>query len=381
MVSIRFGALVLVTVLALSCSSTYYFGSYPTQLTDNYGNLELPIGPFLIPAGPGEILIGAQLPDGEQGRVEFWPVGENEKVSEALMSPSWDRFVYARLTSLEAGQRYEYRIVVKDHSTVSYSVLPTPTKEQPFVFVVMGDSKLGCRQAHCKIVRELEKHPAELYIHLGDLVRTGDNTADWGDFFRIEKNLLAATPIAPVLGNHDQSIAGFFEKIFLLPQVTGGTHRYFSFNYGNSLFIVLDGVGAILTGDTQLCFLERALQQAKVDEVEHIFVAVHSPLYSSGKHGADPGHRAALLPLLEKYGVTAVFSGHDHHYERSKPQNGVVHFVSGGAGAELTPVNQQAHAARVLLGFHFLKITVLGPTVILQAISDTGQVLDEVKIK
>ena len=39
--------------------------------------------------------------------------------------------------------------------------------------------------------------------------------------------------------------------------------------------------------------------------------------------------RVALLPLFMKYGVNVVFSGHDHIYERLRPQEGITYFVSG----------------------------------------------------
>jgi hypothetical protein len=60
----------------------------------------------------------------------------------------------------------------------------------------------------------------------------------------------------------------------------------------------------------------------------------HHPLYSSAdRHGSDFHLRAELEPLLIKYGVDAAFSGHDHVYERIKPQQGVQYFTSG-AGAK-----------------------------------------------
>jgi hypothetical protein len=39
-----------------------------------------------------------------------------------------------------------------------------------------------------------------------------------------------------------------------------------------------------------------------------------------------------LEPLLTKYGVNVVFSGHDHIYERLKPQKGITYFVCGSGG-------------------------------------------------
>ena len=60
----------------------------------------------------------------------------------------------------------------------------------------------------------------------------------------------------------------------------------------------------------------------------------HHPLYSSGKtHGSSLDLRKMLEPLFVKYGVNVVFSGHDHIYERIKPQQGITYFVSGSAGS------------------------------------------------
>ena len=59
----------------------------------------------------------------------------------------------------------------------------------------------------------------------------------------------------------------------------------------------------------------------------------HHPLYSSGgTHGSDTELREQLEPLFLKYGVDVVFAGHEHFYERIKPQKGIYYFMSGGAG-------------------------------------------------
>ena len=33
-----------------------------------------------------------------------------------------------------------------------------------------------------------------------------------------------------------------------------------------------------------------------------------------------------------RYGVQVVFTGHDHIYERTKPQKGIYYFVAGSTG-------------------------------------------------
>ena len=59
----------------------------------------------------------------------------------------------------------------------------------------------------------------------------------------------------------------------------------------------------------------------------------HHPLYgNAGRHGANVDLRVLLEPLLVKYGVQVVFSGHDHVYERLKPQRGIYYFVTGSGG-------------------------------------------------
>ena len=75
----------------------------------------------------------------------------------------------------------------------------------------------------------------------------------------------------------------------------------------------------------------------------------HRPVFSAGSHGSWLVGRESWVPLFDKYGVDAVFSGHEHDYERSKPINytasmtssqesytkGTMYVVSGGWGAPL----------------------------------------------
>jgi Calcineurin-like phosphoesterase len=59
-------------------------------------------------------------------------------------------------------------------------------------------------------------------------------------------------------------------------------------------------------------------------------VFFHHPIYSSGnRHGLDLGLRAKIEPLLAKHGVAAAFAGHDHTYERTRPQQGMQYFAAG----------------------------------------------------
>ena len=59
----------------------------------------------------------------------------------------------------------------------------------------------------------------------------------------------------------------------------------------------------------------------------------HHPLYSDGgRHGSNVELRVLLEPLLVRYGVSVVFAGHEHIYERTAPQKGITYFVAGSGG-------------------------------------------------
>jgi 3',5'-cyclic AMP phosphodiesterase CpdA len=108
-------------------------------------------------------------------------------------------------------------------------------------------------------------------------------------------------------------------------------------------------------------------------------VYFHHPLYSSGgTHGSDMQLREQLEPLFLKYGVDAVFSGHEHFYERIKPQKGIYYFISGGAGkvrkGDVGKTNLTVKAFDA--GYHFMLVEFSKDTMYFQVISDQGQTVD-----
>jgi hypothetical protein len=77
----------------------------------------------------------------------------------------------------------------------------------------------------------------------------------------------------------------------------------------------------------------------------------HHPLYSSGEsHGSAVELRFLLEPIFVKYGVQVVFAGHEHFYERLKPQSGVSYFIAGGAG-QLRKGNLKLGSALTAVGY------------------------------
>ena len=103
-------------------------------------------------------------------------------------------------------------------------------------------------------------------------------------------------------------------------------------------------------------------------------------LYSSGKkHGSDLKLRRRLEPIFVRHKVAAVLSGHDHIYERTKPQRGVQYFVSG-AGGKLRRGNINRRSPFFLVGNDevnsFMYFEATGEALNFWAVDATGNILD-----
>jgi 3',5'-cyclic AMP phosphodiesterase CpdA len=133
--------------------------------------------------------------------------------------------------------------------------------------------------------------------------------------------------------------------------------------------VVLAGGNA---GAKQLAWLAAALGASRAPWKVAL---MHHPPYSSGPHGSSMRLRRAVDPILADGGVDVAFSGHDHHYERTTPQHGVVHVVSG-VGCKLTLTGRSAFTAVAEWVLHFVHVVVAGEGLEALAIAPDGRVID-----
>jgi hypothetical protein len=106
----------------------------------------------------------------------------------------------------------------------------------------------------------------------------------------------------------------------------------------------------------------------------------HHPIYSSGeKHGSEEDLQVLVEPLFLQHGVDVVFSGHEHFYERLKPQKGI-HYITQGAGAKLRAGNIRDRSPLTAKGFDtdrsFTLVEIVEDHMFLETISRTGQIVD-----
>jgi predicted MPP superfamily phosphohydrolase len=218
--------------------------------------------------------------------------------------------------------------VTVDAPPQSQRPTPLPNREGSLKFGVLGDFGTGEAaqyQMGEQMAKVHQKFPFELVLLVGDNLYGSERPQDFKRKFEDPyKPLLdAGVKFYASLGNHDAREQRHY-KLFNM-----GGEFYYSFKASkqNVRFFALE---TTYMEPEQVKWLEKELQGAGEDWKIPFF---HHPLYSSGdRHGSHLRLRETLEPLFLKYGVSAVFTGHDHFYERIKPQQGIAHFVVGSGG-------------------------------------------------
>jgi predicted phosphodiesterase len=255
----------------------------------------------------------------------------------------------------------------------SWSQVTAPVKPNSVRMAVIGDMGTGKTPQYDVSRRMMEAHatfPFDFVIMLGDNIYGGSTPKDFERKFSIPyKPLLdAGVKFYASLGNHDDSNESFYAPF----NMNGST--YYTFKKGNVRFFALN---SNYMDPKQLAWLENELKSAGDGDWKICYF--HHPLFSSGRtHGSSTDLRQVLEPLFIKYHVDVVFAGHDHVYERVKPQNGIYYFTEGSSGElRAGDLNQSTITAK---GYDadntFMLVEFAGSQMNFQTISRTGQSVD-----
>jgi hypothetical protein len=172
---------------------------------------------------------------------------------------------------------------------------------------------------------------------------------------------------------------------------------YYSFDYLDTHFLVLRVNSNYFNIEEsynihQLDFVRADLAAARKNpKVKSIYVFLHAPIFGSGPHPNNASSRV-LAGVFTEYGVKAVFSGHNHLYERSVPvameprardgvrddAKGTVYVVTGGGGSELHRPGEPAWYSVIRKAtYHYVEVIVDGSAMRVRAIDSDGKVIDE----
>jgi 3',5'-cyclic AMP phosphodiesterase CpdA len=263
-----------------------------------------------------------------------------------------------------------------------------PDEEGRIVFAAIGDNGSGGRQAMAVAERMALTYELLPFSHvslLGDICYYGGIKDRFHDVFVRPMSPLidAGVEFELAVGNHDGGIyfsdAALQEIEDQLEQL-GTRARYYSTVHGPAEFFYVDSSSPGLYGEgssLQLEWLDSALADSTS---QWKIVALHHPLYSSGRHGSTPSSHLLLEPILIRRKVDLVLAGHDHHYERTIPIQGITHIVSGG-GCKTTGVNPRAFTAKAASILEFLHVDIRDDRLIGRAIQPDARIFDRFELR
>ncbi|GHG74333.1 metallophosphoesterase [Comamonas sp. JC664] len=349
--------------------------------------------PYLQKVGPDTATVAFRLAANCRPEVRYG-VGAAD---QAAVSPDGGKVHAVVLTGLKPGTEYTYEVSACGLRTPAkrFRTAPVPGTRSVH-FITVGDFGTGGSNQR-KVVAAMVKQRAELFVALGDNAYADGTEAEiQNNLFVPMEALLAEVPFYASLGNHEYVTnqgQPYLDNLYLPSNNPDGTERYYSFDWGHVHFVALDSNCAVglasadrCTRDAQKAWLERDLagstQPWKI-------VFFHHPPWSSGEHGSQLSMRRHFGPIMEKYGVDLVLTGHDHNYERSKPmkgdgvaapgEKGIPYLVVGGGGATLRKLPGSKPDWSVIrdnTAYGFLDVKVVDGTLTAQLLGEDGGTVD-----
>jgi hypothetical protein len=253
-----------------------------------------------------------------------------------------------------------------------------PMREGSLRMAVFGDAGRGTKDQYDlgTLMAEYQlAFPYDMVLLTGDNIYGPDTPADMKNKFELPYKALLDRGVKfyGSLGNHDTS-----NQRFYAPFNMNGEEYYRLERNGVSMY-------ALNSNYLDKKQLDWFLEQLKKDPNQWRVAFFHHPPYSSGgRHGSDEDVQKILHPLFVANGIDVVFTGHDHFYERVKPQDGITYFVSGAAG-KIRKGDLKDRSNITAKGFDsdlsFMLVEFTGDEMHFQAISKAGRTVDSGVIK
>lgn len=262
-----------------------------------------------------------------------------------------------RITGLSPDTKYYYAIgtttsIIKGSYRNYFITTPPANTTRKIRIGVFGDAgtgnsvQKGTRDAYLELKNG--NNNSEVVVMLGDNAYNGgfDNEHQTKFFDIYDDNVFDNHVVFPVPGNHEYDNSGTLASNHLIPYyniftvptaaesggTASGTEHYYSFDYGNIHFIMLDSYGLdggkplYDTTGPQAIWLKADLA-ANAGTHKWTVVCLHHPPYTHGTHNSGSSTsddetdlnaiREKVNPILERFGVDVVLAGHSHVYERS----------------------------------------------------------------
>lgn len=292
-----------------------------------------------------------------------------------IVRAAGEQQTWARIDGLAPSTMYCYALFDDGGALserIGFRTAPTAEDANPIGFLAFGDSGGGGSDQR-SLADQMDLFPQQLIVHTGDLAYDHGTINDIEDtVFSFYAELFRHIPFFPASGNHDYETANGapFRAVFALP----GNETWYSYDWGRIHFVALDTEASY---SKQAEWLDADLAATTLPWKVVYF---HRPPYSSGPHGSDMSLRSALEPIFERHRVQLVLTGHDHDYERMKPQRGIQYIVTGGGGVGTRSVGASSFTAFSEAVIHYVYVESTVDQMVLHAVDGTGVEFDAVVI-
>jgi acid phosphatase type 7 len=312
-------------------------------------NIAINRGPYLQQATPNSVIIRWRTDLPTESRVKYGidVLYQNQQVNQLQLTTEHE----VTIQNLNPATTYYYTVgnastwLTTASSGIYFKTSPVPGTADEYRFWVIGDAGMGNnnqRSVRDGFMAANQNQHVDGWIMLGDNAYGSgidDGTQEHyqnGVFENMYEPILQNTVLWPATGNHDYnnhipfSPSPAYFDIFTLPMYgeAGGlpsvSEKYYSYNYGNIHFIVLDSYDEDRSASAPMAtWLINDLQQ---NNSEWVIAYWHHPPYTKGSHNSDNANfldgelveiRENIIPILEQYGVDLILNGHSHSYERS----------------------------------------------------------------
>lgn len=337
--------------------------------------------PYLQAITPNSIIVMAETDSKDPVTVIYGKDAFTNRAMTTFLRIAEDRrgetYVHrVILENLEPNSIFKYYVYHKGDTSEIFSFHSYVTEGIPFRIGVMGDNRSN-PEVHSKKSRKLAKFQPHILVYTGDLCYSG-TYSDWKKeyFTEDEQKLIATAPFYNALGNHEAQTD--LTKVFLqAPSSPSNDEYYYSFDYGDVHFLILNTQADVSSKSEQWKFAEKDLASTNKKWKVVVF---HIPAYCAGGHGNNKRMQEFTSQIFEKYGVDLILTGHCHFYQRNKV-NGIYHLVIGGGGAPLYEPKEAPYVEKSVKDYHYGIIDVNPEKLIITIYDLRDKIIDQLEIK
>ncbi len=339
-------------------------------------------GPYLLYTGDNTRMdVVWQLDNTENSTIEWGNTDQYLLGTATTIEYGTNHMHRFSISNLTPGTKYFYQVIIGEEESSGTFMTAPDAEAKDLKFFAFGDTRDGTEihdSIDGQIMAAYKDDPAfqTFILSPGDIVSEGDLDWMWDrqlfdSKFKNIREVFANLSYLPVMGNHEGS-GSLFKQYFPMPFVA---QRYWSFDYGSAHIVMLDQYSPYKEGTDQYNWLKTDLSLSKKTWK---FILLHEPGWSASDNNMTV--QRDILPLVEQYGVSIIFGGHNHYYARSEV-GGVIHLTVGGGGAPLYGPNPNAlHVVTTSRVHSFVEIEIQGNTLTGIAYDLDGIIIDQFSI-